>query len=60
MLHTVRLQGKNVLNSAGIEHFIIDAAWLFCFAQYTIWGSSLEAAVFGQNMLSFVANWMAV
>ena len=46
MLQTVRLKGKNSLNSTDIEKFIIDADWAVCFTHNVILGYSPETAVF--------------
>ena len=45
------LEGKNHLDSADIEQLIIVAALVVCSTHHTILGYSLEAAVFGQDML---------
>ena len=51
MLHKAGLEGKDNINPMYIEQFIIDAAWVICSTHYIILGSSLRAAVFGQDML---------
>ena len=51
MFHTAWLEGKNDLDTADMEQFIIDTAWSVCPTHYTVLGSSTGSAVFGQGIL---------
>ena len=47
ILHTARLEGKNDLDPADLEQFIINAAWVVFFHHHTIFGFSPGTAIFG-------------
>ncbi len=62
-MHTSELDMAKTVKASDIDIFLSDAAWAICSAYHTVLKASLDAAIFGQDMLFdilFIADWQKI
>jgi hypothetical protein len=63
MLRTSKLDMAETVKASDIDVFLSDAAWAVCSIYHAVLKASLDAAIFGQDMLfhiPFIADWQKI